>query len=301
MKIKTKNNKLPINILTYKKHYAFIDIESYNDIKSALPYDISFNIMLGDDIIKKYCLLFIDCFEDDDIQDKCYYKDKIPLYEYQQHLEENKDIEFMYLSKYDMCKTLNEIFTRYNIKLIIGYNVGFDYRVVNRLFTNVNNTIRRRRRRHKDFKLNYKDIDPLIKNEFSKVNYFDLWYGITELFKVNDELFCQYIEFCLKNEFMTDSYKSISSKEDYIYKFFIDLLHNEWHIGFKDVEDERVLYKHFKQLLRTRLFNKTQFLQLNTTTQKSVYSLMNVKRVLKKFGKLELYKDKLEYFKTLQD
>lgn len=295
-----KKNKLPINILTYKKYYAFIDIESYNDIANALPYDISIYIMLNDEVIEKYCILYVDCFIDDDIEKNCYFRDKIPLYEYQQHLEENKDIQFIYLSKYDMLCKINEIFTRYNIKLIIGYNVNFDYRAINRLYTNVNNTIKRKKRRFRDLNLIYKDIPPIIKNHFTPVNYFDLYYGITELFIANELMFLQYIIFTLENDLITESFKSISSKEEHIYMFYIDMTHKEWHLGFKDIIDEIQLYKHFKQLLRTRLLNKKHFLQLNTNAKKSIYNLINIKRILKKYGLYDKYKDKLDYYKTMQ-
>jgi hypothetical protein len=291
--IKEKQNKLPINILNYKKYYAFIDIESYNDINYALPYDISIYIMLGNEVIKKYCLLYIDVFNDLDRQDKCYYKDKIPQYEYQQHLKENKDIEFVYLSKYDLCKYVNNIINKYNISLIIGYNINFDYKAINRLYSNVNTTIKINKRRYKDFKLDYKSILPTIKNEFQKVNYLDLWYVITELFTINDLLYLGYIEFCLKNDYLTPSSKYISSKEEHIFNYLIDATHQEWHLGFKDVIDEIQVYKHIKQLIRTRILDRKQLLKLNTKAKISIYNLNYVKQLLKKYNKYDLYKDKL--------
>lgn len=297
---KDKNNKLLINVLNYKKYYAFVDIESYNDISSALPYDISIYIMLGDTIIEKYCILYIDVFNDDDIQNKCYYKNKIPMYEYQQHLEENKDIDFIYLSKYEMCRKLNDIINKYDIRLIIGYNIGFDYRAINRLYTNVNNTIRRNRRRHKDFKIDYRSIPSLLKNDFKKVNYFDVWYGLTELFIKNPILYLGYARYCIENDFITDSYKSISSREEIMFKYFIDQLATEWHLGFKDVIDEIQLFKHFKQMLRTRIFDKKHILQLNSKAKIGIYSLDYVKRLLKQYNCFDQYKDKFDFYASMQ-
>lgn len=294
MTIKEKQNKLPINILNYKKYYAFIDIESYNDINSALPYDISIYIMQNNVVIKKYCLLYIDVFNDLDKQEKCFFKDKIPQYEYQQHLKENNDIDFVYLSKYDLCKYVNQIISTYNISLIIGYNVNFDYKAINRLYSNVNTTIKINKRRYKDFKMDYKSILPTIKNEFQKVNYLDLWYVITELFAMDDLLYLGYIEFCLQNDLLTPSSKYISSKEEHIFNYMIDATHQEYHLGFKDVIDEIQLYKHIKQLLRTRiLLNKKHILKLNTKAKISIYNLIYVKQLLKKYNKYDLYKDKL--------
>lgn len=292
MTIKEKQNKLPINILNYKKYYAFIDIESYNDINYALPYDISIYIMLGNEVIKKYCLLYIEVFNDLDKQEKCFYKDKIPQYEYQQHLKENQDIEFIYLSKYDLCKYVNQIISTYNISLIIGYNVNFDYKAINRLYSNVNTTIKINKRRYKDFKMDYKSILPTIKNEFQKVNYLDLWYVITELFTLNDLLYLGYIEFCLQNDLLTPSSKYISSKEEHIFNYLIDATHQEYHLGFKDVIDEIQVYKHIKQLLRTRILQKKHILKLNTKAKISIYNLIYVKQLLKKYDKYDLYKDK---------
>ena len=293
MTIKEKQNKLPINILNYKKYYAFIDIESYNDINNALPYDISIYIMQNNVVIKKYCLLYIDVFNDLDKQEKCFYKDKIPQYEYQQHLKENNDIDFVYLSKYDLCKYVNQIISTYNISLIIGYNVNFDYKAINRLYSNVNITTKINKRRYKDFKMDYKSILPTIKNEFQKVNYLDLWYVITELFTMDDLLYLGYIEFCLQNDLLTPSSKYISSKEEHIFNYMIDATHQEYHLGFKDVNDEIQLYKHIKQLLRTRiLLNKKHILKLNTKAKISIYNLIYVKQLLKKYDKYDLYKDK---------
>ena len=140
--------------------------------------------------------------------------------------------------------------------------------------------------------MDYKSILPTIKNEFQKVNYLDLWYVITELFTLNDLLYLGYIEFCLQNDLLTPSSKYISSKEEHIFNYMIDATHQEYHLGFKDVIDEIQVYKHIKQLLRTRFLQKKHILKLNTKAKISIYNLIYVKQLLKKYDKYDLYKDK---------
>lgn len=306
-KMNDKKNKLIINVLNYKKPYAFIDIETYGDIESALPYDISIYIVDNDKIIKKFCILYRKCFTSKEYQNKCYYKDKLPLYLYQQGLIENKDIEFTYhIEQKTMCEKVNEIIDTYNISLIIGYNISFDYRAINRLYDIVNDEVRSIKANYKLFGISYKDIPKTISNKFKKVNYFDLWYGITELFKQNQMLYLQYVIFCLENDFMTESYKNISTNEDTMYKFFEDFLHSEYHIGFKDIEDEIKLFKRFKHRLRL-VFNKQHILRLNSKVsvrefcKSGLYNLVHIKQVLIDNDMYKDFEDKFIEFESLQD
>ena len=41
-----KKTKLNYNIVRYKSNYAVLDIESFNDINDARPYDISITLSL---------------------------------------------------------------------------------------------------------------------------------------------------------------------------------------------------------------------------------------------------------------
>lgn len=303
-----KKNQLIINVLNYKKQYAFIDIETYGDINDALPYDISIYIVKNDIVIKKFCILYRKVFTSKEYQNKCYYKDKLPMYLYQQGLKDNEDIEFSYHTEQkSICLKVNEIIETYNISLIIGYNISFDYRAINRLYSIVNDECKSIKNNYKLFGLKYKEIPKTIDNKFKKVNYFDLWYGIIELFKHNFALYLQYVLFCLDNDFITESYKNISSNEETMYKFFEDLLHNEYHIGFKDIEDEMILFKRFKHQLRKIFFYKKKFLQLNTKvsmkefSKNGIFNLDYIKKLLIKMNLFDKYKDKFEEYESLRN
>lgn len=68
-----------------------------------------------------------------------------------------------------------------------------------------------------------------------------------------------------------------------MYKFFVDSEHNEWHMGFKDVEDEIELDKVLRQKANTKGL-KNACLTLNTKVNSSVYKnygLYTLKRVIK--------------------
>lgn len=270
MELKKETNKR-INLLRYKKRYAFIDVETYNEIKDALPYDISIYILEGKKVIEKYCILFRDVFEDRDLMKKCYYKMKLPLYKYELKQPENADIIADYLDKIEMVLTLNDILEKHNISVIVGYNVNFDYTAINRLYANARDIIKNRKLNYKDYKLNYKTIPSQPKNRFKRVQRLDLWKVFIDIMKVNEQLRKQYYDFCLSNFYLTESGKCISTSEETVYRFFVNLSHEEYHIGFKDIEDEIQLKDALLQVnARASLWNKVNT-YLNTTIDSSVF------------------------------
>ena len=285
-----KNNKLQYNVIKYKGNYAVLDIESFNDIDKARPYDISLAILNNKhQIIDIYCLLNKDIMLKPELQENCYYKDKLGYYFLD--LKDNKDkIKFVFGNGYELCNTLNNIINDYDIKLIKGYNIDFDYKAINRYYNDVNNAIRLKRKWYKELGLSYKKIPNLIHNDFKKVNCFDIMLGYTTLLQSSLIYRLGYEKFCIDNDFLSDSLKNISSKEDHIYRYFINATHEEAHIGYKDVFDEIELDKKLRQLVHTKEL-KSSTLLLNTKVDKKVYfknGLFEINRVKQELNNYHL-------------
>lgn len=285
-----KNNKLQYNVIKYKGNYAILDIESFNEIDKARPYDISLAILNNKhEIIDIYCLLNKDIMLKPELQENCFYKDKLDYYFLD--LKDNKDkIKFIFGNGYELCNTLNNIINDYNIKLIKGYNIDFDYKAINRYYNDINNAIRLKRKWYKELGLNYKKIPNLIHNDFKKVNCFDIMLGYTTLLQNSLTHRLGYEKFCIDNDYLSESLKNISSKEDHMYRYFINATHEEKHIGYKDVLDEIELDKKLRQFVHTREL-KSSTLLLNTKVDRRVYfrnGLFEINRVKQELNNYHL-------------
>lgn len=76
-----EKTKLNYNIVRYKSNYAVLDIESFNEIQNARPYDISITILNNKhEKLDTYCLLLEDIIIKPEFQENCYYKDKLGYY-----------------------------------------------------------------------------------------------------------------------------------------------------------------------------------------------------------------------------
>ena len=127
-----KKTKLNYNIVRYKSNYAVLDIESFNEIQNARPYDISITILNNKhEKLDTYCLLLEDIITKPEFQENCYYKDKLGYYFIEFEKKSNKNIKFVIGNAYKILTTLNDIINKYDIKLIKGYNIGFDYSAIN--------------------------------------------------------------------------------------------------------------------------------------------------------------------------
>ena len=152
-----KKTKLNYNIVRYKSNYAVLDIESFNEIQNARPYDISITILNNKhEKLDTYCLLLEDIIIKPEFQENCYYKDKLGFYFVEFDKKSNKDIKFVIGNAYKILSTLNDIINKYDIKLIKGYNIGFDYSAINRLYEDVNNSIRIQKKWFKVLNKDYK-------------------------------------------------------------------------------------------------------------------------------------------------
>jgi hypothetical protein len=279
-------NKLPINIRKYKNYYVVIDCETYGEISKARLYELTIDVYNKEHkLVKSYVLMYRDVFINPALQDSCYYKDKLPLYFEEFTKEENKDRDFFFGDYYEIATKLNDIITMYNIKLMYAYNAKFDYDVINRMYEDVNNSIRIQKRNYKVLNIDYKTIPNLLHNNFKSINWFDIAYGYYVLDFTNEYMLIAYASYCLSNNYLTETFMNISTKEDTRYRYHIDADHEEWHIGFKDTEDEHKLILRLIQFVKSGVLD-TRKLFLNTSVPQKAYrkGLYDTRKLCKTLG-----------------
>ena len=265
-------NPLWFNPLT-KEETCFLDIETYNPIQFALPHDIG--LVLYDKKLKKIhykkCLLSKLIFENTELEDNVYFKNKLPIY-WDKMIEDQKSKTHIYelLDNVNLCLRLNDIIEDHNIKTIIGFNVAFDYTAINRLYDRVNRNITIQRKQFKLLHKSYRDIPHKVYNGFKKVNYFDIYPYLTALLEENPDLKLEFYKFCVVNHLYTDSFKCISTGEEIFYRCFVDYDTIEQHMGLDDCIDECELWKWFLQQVKKGKLKKR--MTLNTKISKTCYS-----------------------------
>lgn len=280
-------NKLPINIKKYKNYYVVIDCETYGDINTARLYELTCDVYNNKhELIKSYVLLYKDVFINPALQDSCYYKDKLPLYfKFFEEEKNNEKREFVFGDYYELASKLNDIITMYDLKLMLAYNANFDYKVINRMYEDVNNSIRIQKKNFKVLNIDYKSIPNLVHNNFKGINWLDIAFIYYVLDFYNELIRISYSAFCIENEYFTDSALNISTKEDTRFRYHIDADHVEWHIGFKDTEDEHKLYLKAIQFAKTKMLD-TKKLTLNTSVPRKAYikGIYDIKKICKELN-----------------
>lgn len=209
---------------TYK--YLILDIETANDTRDALSYDIGFCVAdRHNNIYEKHSYIIRDIFRgESDLMKTAYYNKKIPLY-----LEGLKENKFEEKTFYEVKMIIKKIIEDYNIKAVCAYNAGFD---INGL-----NTTQRW----------------LTK---SKYRWF-LPYGtkVECIWHMACQTICnkkKYRNFCIENGYVSKA-GNIQTSAEVVYKFLTqDTMFEEQHTGLEDVLIEtRILqecYKHHKKM-----------------------------------------------------
>ena len=209
---------------TYK--YLILDIETANDTRDALSYDIGFCVAdRYNNIYEKHSYIIKDIFRgESELMKTAYYNKKIPLY-----LEGLKENKFEEKTFYEVKMIIKKIIKDYNIKAVCAYNAGFD---INGL-----NTTQRW----------------LTK---SKYRWF-LPYGtkVECIWHMACQTICnkkKYKKFCIDNGYVSKA-GNIQTSAEVVYKFLTqDTTFEEQHTGLEDVLIEtRILqecYKHHKKM-----------------------------------------------------
>lgn len=270
---------------------VFVDIESYNQIQYALGHDISvviFDKKTKAPILIK-CYLSKLIFENSELEHNVYFKDKLPIY--WDNIEKDnkaKTNKYELLDNENICLHLNDMIDDLKIKVIIGYNICFDYDSINRLYSCVNKNIALKRKQYRNFGIKYKNIPHRIHNGFQKINVFDLYCAITLYLEDNEEDRLEYYAFCVSNHFYSDSLKCIASGEEFVTRCFIDFDIIEQHMGIEDCLDEHNLWLWYLQKIKKHKVKRIP--RLNQKNSKSCYTkngIYNCYRVLRELEKAQ--------------
>ena len=111
-----------------KEMYLVIDTETCNTVEQPLPYDIGFAICdrMGN-IAEERSYVVAETFLDmKDTMKSAYFAEKIP-----QYWEDIKNGSREIKSIYKIRKEVKDLMSKYNVKKVGAYNMGFDKRALN--------------------------------------------------------------------------------------------------------------------------------------------------------------------------
>jgi hypothetical protein len=204
----------PINLSKCKRSSLLIDTETIGDItkgEKAYPYDIAFIQVKNGSIYHQISYINQDIFDNEYLMNNAFYKNKIPFYK--KALSSDK----RYIKKQDknILEELNAFIKSNKITYFMAYNVKFDYNSINNLFELEKN----------------KDI----KNEFKKLYVIDIWKIATDIIKMFNELYEQFMIFCYKNNYITESGLNVQTGAECMNRFVNnDTTFEECHTGLED-------------------------------------------------------------------
>lgn len=112
------------------KYRVILDTETAGGLSYPLPYDFSYQIVKGKnmDVVVRRAFVIREVYDNKELMDTAYYKEKIPLYEKRLKTGEAKKV-----SQYTARKIFLEDCKKYHVKELYAYNMMFDYRACNNL------------------------------------------------------------------------------------------------------------------------------------------------------------------------
>lgn len=198
-----------------------IDIETANDLKDALAYDVGFVVAdKKGNIYEKYSLMIADIFiHDKELLNTAYYAEKILKYwkDYKQGTRK--------LCTFKTAKDLiHKAIAKYNIKDVYAYNCGFDLNGLNttqRYYT----------------KSQYRYFFPY------GMNYHCIWHMACQVIATQKS----YLKVALEQEWYSPS-GNVRTDAEHIYQYLYDEFFEESHTGLEDVIIEtKILAKCYAQ------------------------------------------------------
>lgn len=198
------------------ENILMLDTETTNDIDCPLVYDVGYQIFSIDGGLKcERSFLNADIFNDVELMESAYFKDKIP--QYLEDVKNGKRIikPFAYIKKViaNDCK-------RYNVKFACAHNAAFDNRALN--------TTQRYQTTSK-----YRYFLPF------GIKWIDTLKMARQILKKDDS----FGAFCFENDYLTKRGCRRYTAE-IIYRWLIgDNSFNESHTGLEDVKIERMIFE----------------------------------------------------------
>ena len=156
-----------------------------------------------------------------------FFKNKIPFYKD----KINEHCEFTKNNVRATLWLLWELLCYYDVKYIVGYNIGFDIRAINNLYCLAK----------------CRDIPRIL----CKFYFIDLRKVVCDTLLSNSLLLQKFKSFCIKNKLFTESQKNVSTTAECVYKFlFNDLQFIESHTGLNDCIIEQKIFVRILDLFR---------------------------------------------------
>ena len=198
-----------------------LDCETTNDIDCPLVYDVGYQIFSLDSGVKcERSFINADIFNDDELMNSAYFKEKIPQYIKDVADGKRKLAPFAYIKKVlaSDCK-------KYNVKFACAHNAAFDNRALN--------TTQRYQTTSK-----YRYFLPF------GIKWLDTLKMARQILKQNDS----FGEFCYNNNYLTKRGCRRYTAE-IIYRWLVgDNSFEESHTGLEDVKIERVIFEELYEL-----------------------------------------------------
>ena len=230
-----KGRKVNISLIARKLYLMVLDIETIGAIGSQIPYDIGITIITNlKKVVYTIALIISDIFDNDNLMQTAYYKEKISFYK-------SKLITDSNYVKQDVVQVINQlqnIFNHYAIPVYFAYNGSFDrLGLINLYDTYIN------------------DNNNFLKN----IKVVDIMYVATQVILKNVDIYEEYMYFCYTNGFITPSGKNISFNAESVFAFLMNRpIFAENHTGLEDTFCEKDLllmlvyyyeYKYHKDLI----------------------------------------------------
>lgn len=200
--------------MSKKHYYIVVDVETTSTYKGESRFDLVYDCGIAvcdrmGTIYEKKSYILRDIFHKEKLMSSAYYAKKIPQYEIDIQNGIHKEVSLNYLKK-----VFQSLIEKYNVVAVCAYNASFDRRALNSTA---------------------------------------LWFskGMQKFFPDNMPFYCiwhmaaqvicnkkGYIDFCKKNNFVSER-GNISTSAETVYKFLSkDPDFTECHTGLKDVEIE---------------------------------------------------------------
>jgi len=199
-----------------KTPIIMIDTETTNDIDYPLVYDVGYQIFtLADGVLCEKSFVNSDVFEDDDLMECAYFKDKIPAYIREVAEGSRKIAPFAYIKKViaSDCK-------KFGVEFACAHNAAFDNRALN--------TTQRYETTSK-----HRYFLPF------GIKWLDTLKMARQTLKDNDS----FGEFCYENDYLTKRGCRRYTAE-IIYRWLLnDTSFEESHTGLEDVKIERLIFE----------------------------------------------------------
>jgi len=105
-------------------YYIMLDTETANDIESPFVYDVGFAVIdENGNFYEKFSFVNADIFNDSELMDSAYYKDKIP-----QYIEDIAKGHRNVATLEYIESVLKYICNKYHTKTFVAHNARFDYK-----------------------------------------------------------------------------------------------------------------------------------------------------------------------------